>query len=330
MSAEDFNPPWWLSGSHTQSLMASIGVRRRILRKHAGAMLRAAEDSMLEVLDGVRLHGIVSRHSPQAGRPLAILIHGWEGSSDSLYLLSAAAHLYANGFDVFRLHLRDHGPTHHLNEGVFHSCRIDEAVAAVAEIQGRYDGQPLFLAGFSLGGNFAVRIAVRAPAAGIRLQCVVGVCPVLNPEHTLKSLESGWPVYRFYFLRKWQRSLRLKARFFPHLYDTTEFAGIKSLLHLTEYFVSKHSEFPDSQTYFRGYAITGDALRDLSVTTHMLLAEDDPIIPVGDLADIANPASLTVTRTRHGGHCGYLDSIGGPSWADREILRRFTAVLKTG
>ncbi len=255
---------------------------------------------------------------------MAVLIHGWEGSSDSLYLMSAAAHLYENGFDVFRLHLRDHGPIHHLNEGVFHSCRIDEAVAAVAEIQRRYSDQPLFLAGFSLGGNFSVRIAMRAPEAGMRLQCVVGVCPVLNPEHTLKLLETGWPVYRFYFLRKWQRSLRLKARFFPHLYDATEFAGIKSLLHLTDYFVTRHSEFPDSQTYFNGYAITGKRpARAESVTTHMILAEDDPIIPIADLADVAESAALTVTCTRHGGHCGYLDSVGGPSWADREILRRF-------
>lgn len=323
MSAADFNPPWWLSNGHVQSMMASIGMRRRALRKAADGMLEAAEETLLEVLDGVKLHGLVSRQEQESGRPMAVLIHGWEGSSDSLYLMSAAAHLYQNGFDVFRLHLRDHGPTHHLNEGVFHSCRIDEAVAAVAEIQRRYGGQPLYLAGFSLGGNFSVRIARRAPEAGIRLRCVVGVCPVLNPAHTLKLLETGWPVYRFYFLRKWQRSLRLKARFFPHLYDATEFAGIKSLLHLTDYFVIKHSEFPDSQAYFKGYAITGDALKGLSVTTHMILAEDDPIIPIADLADVAMSETLTVTCTPKGGHCGYLDSVGGPSWADREILRRF-------
>ncbi len=324
MEAADFSPPWWLSNSHAQSLMASIGIRRRILRRRAVAMLAASEETILEVLDGVRLHGLVSRRPHESRRPMAVLIHGWEGSSDSLYLMSAATHLYENGFDVFRLHLRDHGPSHHLNEGVFHSCRIDEAVAAVAEIQSRYGDRPLFLAGFSLGGNFSVRIAVRAPAAGIRLQCVVAVCPVLNPEHTLKTLESGWPVYRFYFLRKWQRSLRLKARFFPDLYDATEFAGIKSLLHLTDYFVREHSEYPDSETYFKGYAITGQALQGLAVRTHMILSEDDPIIPVEDLADVAQGPALTIARTARGGHCGYLDSVGGPSWADREMLRRFS------
>ena len=52
------------------------------------------------------------------------------------------------------------------------------------------------LAGFSLGGNFFLRVAARARDAGIELERVVAVCPVLDPEHTLVRLESGWALYR--------------------------------------------------------------------------------------------------------------------------------------
>lgn len=305
--------------------MASLSVRRRHLRRAATAMLESTRETLLECGDGVRLHGLVSRQTSVSERPLAVLIHGWEGSSDSLYLLSCASHLFSAGFDVFRLHLRDHGPSHHLNEGVFHSCRIEEAVDAVGIIAERFASGPIYLAGFSLGGNFAARIAARAPAAGIDLAATVGVCPVLNPRHTLRALETGWPFYRFYFLRKWQRSLHLKAHYFPDSYRPGEFGAIKSLMQLTEYFVREHSDFPDLESYFRGYALTGETLVGLEQTTHLILAEDDPIIPIADLAMVARPASLHITRTAHGGHCGYLDSLSGPSWADREILRRFRA-----
>ena len=34
-------------------------------------------------------------------------------------------------YDVARLNLRDHGDSHHLNDEIFHSCRIAEVVGAV-------------------------------------------------------------------------------------------------------------------------------------------------------------------------------------------------------
>ena len=102
-------------------------------------------------------------------RALAILLHGWEGSAQSSYILHTGARLLAEGCDVFRLNFRDHGKTHHLNAGLFHSCRIDEVVGAVGEVAKRFPERPLIIGGFSLGGNFALRVALRAPAAGIPL-----------------------------------------------------------------------------------------------------------------------------------------------------------------
>lgn len=329
MGETEFLPPWWLRSGHLQTGLASLRVRQRDVRQRAGPLRSSTREKVLRCPGDVRLHGMYSQHPDRSERPLAILIHGWEGSSDSLYLESCAAHLYNAGFDIFRLHLRDHGPSHHLNEGVFHSCRIEEAFDAVQLLEADYARGPVCLAGFSLGGNFAARIAARAPAAGLALHCTVGVCAVLNPKHTLKALESGLFLYRHYFLRKWQRSLHLKAHYFPHRYRATEFGPIKSLMQLTEYFVVEHSEFADTDSYFRGYALVGTQLENLSCPTHLIMAEDDPIIPVADLDLVARPKALTVTRTRYGGHCGYLESLRGPSWADLEILRRFEAALET-
>lgn len=328
MKEPDFAPPWWLRSGHLQTGLASLRIRQRDVRQRAGPLRRHALEKVLRCPGDVRLHGLHSRHPDGTQRALAILIHGWEGSSDSLYLESCAAHLFNAGFDVFRLHLRDHGPSHHLNEGVFHSCRIEEAFDAVQLIEADLARGPICLAGFSLGGNFAARIAARAPAAGLALCSTVGVCAVLNPAHTLQALENGWFLYRHYFLRKWQRSLHLKAHYFPHRYRVTEFGPIKSLMRLTEYFVLEHSEFSDMESYFRGYALVGEQLANLASETHLIMAEDDPIIPVADLADVARTEALTVTRTRYGGHCGYLESLRGPSWADKEILRRFLAALE--
>jgi len=322
-----FRPPWWLRSAHVQSVLPSLKLRRPLLARRARGLLQASRDHVLDCGAGVRLLG---HYSPQADgsggpRPLALLIHGWEGSAESLYILSLGAHLYEHGFDIFRLNLRDHGPTHHLNEDIFHSCRIAEVVGAVRAVQDALSPASLSLAGFSLGGNFSLRVAARAATAGIRLRKVVAVSPVLSPHRTLTALESGWFVYHRYFVRKWKQSLRIKQRIFPARYDFSDILGENSLATMTDLMVRQHSEYPDMDTYLSGYSILGDALADLRVESHVLLADDDPIIPARDARDLAGAPQLHVKVAPYGGHCGFVDRLGQASWADRMAAQILTA-----
>ena len=134
----------------------------------ATALLRASREMVLDCGDGVRLQAFHAAAAGGEGR-VAVLLHGWEGSADSTYVLALAQQLYDRGFDVVRLNLRDHGATHHLNRELFHSCRLPEVVGAIRRIQLMFPGKPLHLAGFSLGGNFMLRAAAQAEQAGLEL-----------------------------------------------------------------------------------------------------------------------------------------------------------------
>jgi predicted alpha/beta-fold hydrolase len=187
-AAGEFRPPAWLAHPHVQSIIPSLPFRRPAVERRCAALLHASSDEILDCGDGVRLlshHATHVRLGEPPARRLAVLLHGWEGSANSLYILSLGQYLFARGFDVVRLNLRDHGDSHHLNPGIFHSCRIAEVVGAVQRLQALYPEQSLHLVGFSLGGNFCLRVAARARAAGIDLARVVAVCPVLDPEHTM-------------------------------------------------------------------------------------------------------------------------------------------------
>jgi hypothetical protein len=319
--AAAFRPGWWLRNCHVQSVLPSLKpLRGTAVARRAAHVLRHASQEIVECGDGVRLLGHRSTQ-PSLGRPpardLVVLLHGWEGSADSLYVLSLAAELYARGADVFRLNLRDHGDSHHLNKELFHSCRIAEVVGAVARLAELAPDQRLSLAGFSLGGNFALRVAIRAPQAGIPLTRAVAVCPVLDPRRTLDALESGWWVYRDYFVLKWKRSLRRKQACFPREYDFSEILAMRSLREMTDYLVRRHSEFPDLETYLRGYAIVEEVLTRLEVPCHIVTALDDPIIPSVDLERLARPRCLDIRTSPSGGHCGFLERFGGSTWIDR-------------
>lgn len=252
-------------------------------------------------------------------RRLAMLLHGWEGSSESLYVLSVAQLLHERGFFVLRLNLRDHGGTHALNRELFHSCRIAEVLGAVARVQALHPDALLSLAGFSLGGNFWLRVGARAAAAGIRIARIVAVCPVLDPATTLAALEGGPAIYRWYFIRKWRRSLLEKQAAWPSTYDFGEMLSDASLTTMTDRMVMRYTQFPNLASYLRGYAVTGPVLESLTVPTTLITSRDDPMILARDLDKLARPASLKLVLTERGGHCGYMDALGGPSWIDRAI-----------
>ena len=86
--------------------------------------------------------------------PLVMIIHGWLGSAESTYVVSAAHALHQAGFHVARLTLRDHGNTADLNQGLFHSAMTDEVVAAAQFVMNDFQRSEAGLLGFSMGRQF--------------------------------------------------------------------------------------------------------------------------------------------------------------------------------
>lgn len=325
----DFRPPWSLRSGHVQTMLSSSGVRRKLLPSAARAVQDRAETVVVDGGDGVRLTGAYTAQQarPNGARGLAVLFHGWEGSLDSTYVLQTGSRLLADGWDVFRLNFRDHGDSHSLNEALFHSCRIDEVVHALGDIAQRWPARPMALAGFSLGGNFALRAALCAPAAGIPLAYALAVCPIIDPSEGLFSLEEQAPwFYQAYFMHKWRRSLQAKQAAFPQQ-QYFELAELKqSLRGLTEALVLRHTDFESLQAYLDGYSVAGAALASLQIPATILTARDDPVIPVNAFEQLQLPSSVELDIAEYGGHCGFIRGFDMTSFTDDYIAARFNAV----
>jgi hypothetical protein len=314
-----FRPPALLTHRHVQSVIAQAPWRRRRVQAAAASLRSASREVLIDCGEGVRLQGFISVNDREE-RGLVVLLHGWEGSADSSYILSSGSALLEAGFSVFRLNLRDHGDTKALNEGLFHSCRIDEVVGAVRGIRERFGRGRFAIVGQSLGGNFALRVGARAARSGLAVDRIIAVCPVLEPHNTMRALDEGSWIYRRHFLGRWRRSLAEKAAAFPDIYEFGDLRRFGSLSATTAFFVERYTEFDSLDAYLRGYAITGDALEALSVPARIIAAADDPVIPVADLGRLARSRSLEVSLARHGGHCGFVDRALGSTWVDREIV----------
>ncbi|MDR6642363.1 putative alpha/beta-fold hydrolase [Luteibacter sp. 1214] len=324
----DLNPPWPLRSGHVQTMLSSSGIRRTLLPKRAHKVQEDAREVLVDVGSGDRLSG---RFTPQttggASRGLAILFHGWEGSVDSTYVLQTGSRLLEDGWDIFRLNFRDHGDSHGLNEALFHSCRIDEVVTALGEIARMFPSRVIGVAGFSLGGNFALRAAMLASKQVIPIDYVLAVCPIIDPAEGLFSLESEAPwFYNAYFMHKWRRSLRLKQEAFPQqtYFELDELK--QNMRDLTSSLVLRHTDFGSLEAYLDGYSVAGDRLMGLHVPATILTSRDDPVIPVSAFHQLRLPPNIELDIANYGGHCGFIRDFSMTSFTDDYIAARFNAI----
>jgi predicted alpha/beta-fold hydrolase len=321
-TAEDFLPPRWLRNPHLQSIVPSLPLWSPRVLFGCREVLEASRREIIDCGGGVRLLGFraIPYQRPQNRvRRLAILLHGWHGSADSPDIVSLAQHLFERGYEILRLNLRDHGDTQDLNIGLFHSCRLGEVVGAVRSLQHAQPRRELSLVGFSLGGNFGLRVGARARAEGLDLAHVVAVCPVVDPVNALSRLDNGPFLYRRYFIRQWRRSLKAKNAAWPKRYDFRDMLRMSSLTDMASHFVRRYTNYRSLENYLNGYTLVGDTLRELTAKAWVVAATDDPILPVQDVERLPPLPNLRITRTRFGGHCGFCDGRTGPGWLERSI-----------
>ncbi len=311
-----FKPPRHLRNAHLQTVLNSQGPRRLRARRILQAL--SSETLILQAEDGTRLLAELD-HAQNSRSALVILLHGWEGSSRSAYLVTTAASLLARGFDVLRVNLRDHGDSHHLNRELFNSTRSPEVASALQGFVETRAYERVFLAGFSLGASFALRIAADAGVA-LGLDACVAVCPPTDPARAMDALNQGFFVYQRYFFKRWHESLQRKLRCFPELDFAAELAASKSLDDLNRLFIPRHTIYSEVDDYFAAYALVGDRLSCMAMPAYLIAAEDDPIIPVDDLARIGPNENLHIETHRYGGHCGFLENLAARSWVEQRIL----------
>lgn len=317
---DSYQAPLWLRSSFVQTVASGVGPRKWFLEKQYQHSV--IKDQWLDIPceQGVTLKACASI-VPQA-KAQVIAIHGWEGAYDSAYMLSLRRALLGQGVSLICLHLRDHGPSHHLNEGVFNSSLVHEVAQAVKWLQGQYQHAFSYLMGFSLGGNFSLRIAALGEQYNLRLQRVLTFSPVIKPALAMEALKQpSSKVYEQYFARKWRQSLLIKQRCFPDYDFARPLKKLRSLDAMNHYFIPKYTPFDNLDDYFDSYDVSGNRLASTCAPCHILTSEDDPIVPPEQFDDLIALDNITLEMTPHGGHCAFMTGFNGDSWQNIRALQ---------
>ena len=112
-----------------------------------------------DVARGTRVVADCHWHAEPSAHATLIALHGLNGSSEAHYMRGLASKAFARGMNVVRLNQRNCGNTEHLSEGLFHSGLTADAAHVVDELMNIDGLRAIGVAGYSLGGNLALKLA---------------------------------------------------------------------------------------------------------------------------------------------------------------------------
>jgi predicted alpha/beta-fold hydrolase len=287
--------------------------------------LPTPEERLFQVTSDTQVLAHAYWQGDRTAHPTLLALHGLEGSSTAHYMRGIAHKALAAGFNAVLLNQRNCGGTEHLGPGLYHSGLTEDA-AHVIRALAREGIDRVVVAGYSLGGNLALKLAgEHTPQTLPSLQAVCAVSPVLDLEACVRALERRSNViYQWNFVRNLKARMRRKNASFPRAFDLSRLGGIQSVRAFDAVYTAPHFGFQSAEDYYYRASALRVAHR-IQVPALIITAKDDPFVPTGPFADpaITSNPNITVVVTDHGGHCGFLSAPDGSDdgyWAERAIV----------
>ena len=271
---------------------------------------------------------VAIEHQPDGpSRGQILFLHGLEGSSQAGYILSFAQEALQRGYGVHRLNMRTCGGTEELSQTMYHSGLTSDPLFVLKALHKRQLG-PLFVAGFSLGGNVALKLAGELGESDL----LTGVCVASVPIDLAAAVRAiDRPSNRIYarrFLRRLKTRIRNKSLSAPNVYSAQGIHEVRSIWAFDDRFTAPLFGFGTAANYY----LTQSANRFLEairVPTLIVAAKDDPLVPF-DMYRLPvfdrNPA-LTLIAPERGGHLGFLSRRKPRFWLDKVSMDWIDTIL---
>ena len=315
LAAEPFRPHPLLANGHAQTIARWAWPRR--YRAYSD------ESRLFEVGPDVRLLARCRWHEARADRVTVVLVHGLGGSADAPYILGAARLAYRAGANVVRLNQRNCGGTEDLTPTLYHSGMSYDLTAVVRELIERDVLPRIMVAGFSMGGNLALKMAGEmggeAPEA---LRGVCAVSPSLDLKETVRNLgRSSNRPYQWNFVRGLRRLVERKKELYPTRFDTRGLARLRTVRDFDELYTAPHGGFASADDYYARSSALPFVSR-IRVPTLIMHARDDPLVPCGPLLrpGVADNPHVVKATPPHGGHVAFVSAgKGGRFWAEERL-----------
>jgi predicted alpha/beta-fold hydrolase len=288
--------------------------------------LPPAAERLFQIAEDTRVLAHCHWQADRSARPALLALHGLEGSSSAHYMRGLADKAYRAGFSVLLLNQRNCGGTEHLAAGLYHSGLTIDADHVIREIAATDGVSRVVVAGYSLGGNLALKLAGDyGDAAPPQLRSVCAVSPVMELAQCVRALERRQNIiYQWNFVRGLKARMQRKAECHPGRFPLDRLREIRSVRAFDDAYTAPHFGFSDAAEYYHR-ASAMRVIDRVRVPALIITSEDDPFVPSALFRDprVTGNPYLRVILTRHGGHCGFVsDTVDGDDgyWAESRVV----------
>ena len=328
-AAPSYRAPWWLGrggfGAHLQTAYPFIADRPAPV----GYVRERWETTPNGTPDGDFID--IDRVVGPLDKPLVVVFHGLEGSSQSIYSLNLMNEVVRRGWRGLVAHFR--GCSGEINRlpRAYHSGDSTEIDWILRRAKGESPLQPLFVVAISLGGNATLKwLGEQGNAAGLIATAIAAVSAPMDLMVAGEVLEHGFcKVYTHRFLRTMKRKCLIKLRQHPGIFREEVMLAARTLREFDNEVTAPLHGYRDTDDYWtRGSA--KPVLGEIKVPALILNAKNDPFLPASALPMPHEVSSyVTLNFTEHGGHVGFMRGgfPGNCTWMPQRAFRFFDEAI---
>lgn len=246
-------------------------------------------------------------YSNQPSKKLVLLLHGLEGDGQRPYITGSAKLFNAHGFDACAVNYRGCSGEPNLKYSSYHSGATADLVEVLDHITKSKDYTSIYLKGFSLGGNLALKFLGEGNLLPSQIKGCVAVSVPCNLHSSCKQLLTFENVlYARRFKRHLLAKLRQKQQMFPQIISTQQIRTIKTLKDFDDVYTSKAHNFKDAVDYYTKCSSL-QFLPDIQIPTLIINAKDDSFLgpECFPFAEAKKNKSLFLEVPKYGGHVGF-------------------------
>jgi len=299
-----YTAPTWLPGGHTQTIWSALYAQRRwgALTHMQRERWQTPDNDFIDV-DSVK--------ASHADRPLIVLFHGLEGSSESHYSQAFADWAVVNDLNMALPHFR--GCSGEINHAprAYHSGDHEEINWILQKLRQKHrasGGTKLIAVGVSLGGNALMRWAAeQGSSAAQSADAIASICSPLDLTKSGEAIGKGFnrQIYTRMFLRSMKPKARAKWAQHPGLFDLKRLMAAQDLYEFDNIFTAPLHGFKNTDDYW-ARASAKPHMRNIRIPALALNAQNDPFVPASSLPKPDEvSSSVTLWQPEQGGHVGF-------------------------
>lgn len=292
-----FRAPFFLSNPHVQTILPKFiklqkpNYQRKLHPDNTGTT-QVAYDFVFANTD----------HKPNHDKPLALMFHGLEGSSESHYAMAFAHRAHKLGYDAVIVHFRGCGGIDNTSVLDYNAGDTAEAAHVFALLKQTYGYNKILASGVSLGANMLARYLGEQ---GQNAQCE-GAVVISAPVDLTTSAKA---MHRFVAKRVYTPYLLnpLLKKALAKIDDPDLLQSLKTIKTIDQfdelYTGPRHGYGSGANYYLQASALP--VLKDIAKPTLIITAKDDPFLGIIASESDVSPR-VRLLYSAHGGHVGFV------------------------